>query len=221
MTTLPLILAEASLTFKSPTGVDALLRGPQQTMLLRRLERHVPAINGSRALWEQVTSIVDGSLREATPEHRQEEIANTMERLRTVLARLQAHKQKRDVDPFVHDALHLVAKLLRTARWRLMHPKERTGAIEFRFPRAASRLRLLLAAERFHARSETADDKALLKRACGNAPGLREIAGTPPGTFGFESPTAFCLITPYRVMTFTKDRVTTSKDFQTIVANES
>ena len=75
MATLPLILAEASLTFRNPTSVDALLRGPQQIMLLRRLEMRVSSVRGSRALWDQVTSIVDGSLRDATPEQRQEAVA--------------------------------------------------------------------------------------------------------------------------------------------------
>ena len=68
---------------------------------------------------------------------------------------------------------------------------------------------------------ESDDDRAMLKRACGESVALlAPLARTPEETYGFQSPAAFRILTPYGGMTtVSRDDCASAQAFRERVAH--
>lgn len=182
----------------------SLLKGPNQEMVLRRLEKsappqHTQTFSNILRLWQQGTLTVDGS-RRIDSATLVSEISECLNDLMVV--------RERETNIFVHDALHFGRKLLRLLRFVLNHPSRSSGTTAFRFPKSERRLTLLIAAEHFFDGSESDDERARLKHAFGKPDKGIAAVSKNYAVFAFQSPAAFHLLTPYETQVISKEHTT-------------
>lgn len=163
---------------------SATLRSPNATLFFRRLAK-VGDWSGAARAWERATLLLDGHPSDGASAC-----------LRALDAAVESARLARAAagDALAHDAANLALKLLRFARWCLLHPDQESTVV-FGFPRARRRLDLLLAARAFLARTESAEERALLKAEL-RSELLAPVAGAPAraSAYLFQSPTEWLLL---------------------------
>ena len=191
------------------------LVGPEQVAFLRSMVRLCAdgdtsaVFGGARRRLAAGTLFVNGHPGVPSPDHARQ--------CSEALARA-VHAKAREPDKFVHDALHVAAKLVRLLRFALLNPHRPLGTVRLHFPKSGAVLARLAAATRFFERTESEADRKLLKGLFGVA-GLRDVcrAGV---VFGFESRGGVHMLTPYAVVTLPKPEATVD-DVRLMVAQET
>lgn len=205
-----------TVTRETTTG-EALLVGPEQLAFFKSLARLCVDADESASLfealfevWKRGTLFVNGHPGVSSLEH-----AGQCSELLHVLVRAKTSER----DPYMHDVLHVAAKLLRLLRFALLHPRRSLGTVTLRFPRSGTLLQRLTAATRFFDRTESREDKLLLTRLMGNPKGIADVCRKGV-IFGFQSPTAIHMLTPYAVVNLPKSEATVA-DLRAMVAEET